>query len=1426
MFSFPRHRRRQKSNTQRKQRKIGIFEHLEDRTVLSGTPIGFEQLINTTVSGDQRLVAIGSHPSATQTVMVWASAGEDGSGDGVYAQRYDHFGSKIGSSFRINTFTSGNQTSPAIAMDSLGSFVVTWQSAGQDGSGDGIYARRYGYDGTALAAEFRVNSTTSGNQQAPTIAMNDAGNFAIAWQTANRDGNGNAVAARAYNAAGTALGNDFQVNQFTSGNQQAPSIAMANDASFTIAWQSATQDSNGDAVVARRYSTTAVALANEFIVNQTTTGNQSAPSIAANPDGSFVIAWQSAGQDGNGEAIVARQYNAAGSPLANEFIVNQFTTGNQSNPSIATHPVAGFVIAWQSAGQDGNLDGVVARNYSSAGTSLGNEFIINTVSAGDQNNPVVTIDPQGDFIVAWQSAGQETGGGTSLGAIFRRYNVANDAPIMRQIANQASDVGGTISFTASARDADGSLDTLTYSLLAGAPAGMTINPSTGLVTWDSATSGATAGRYFATLRATDSSGTFDDMRVALTLFAPGERSPLDDYVNAIDPAYNWDIRSRVDGDGFTKYNVRLTSGTWRTSAEVNNPLWQHWLILYVPDVITKSQAFMFIDGGSASATPTNTRIDPYAGGIAATSGMVVAGLLQVPNQPLTFAGETASRSEDSIIAYSWRKYSETGDPTWPVNLPMTRAAMRAMDAVIDFVGSPVGGNANIDSFMVSGGSKRGWTTWLAAATDPRVTFAVPIVADLLNMEVSFAHHYSYYNGTFSAAVNDYVNEGILNPNNFGDDTYKNLLKIVDPFTYKDRLTLPKFLINASGDEFFVPDSWQFYYDQLPGPKWIRYVANSGHSISDPLVLIEAFTLLIAAANNYQPPSYSFTQLPDGTIEVQTAGTVADAKLYQATNVNAREFRNAVVGGIFTSTQLSDQGGGVFRANVPTPPQGWTAYFIQLSFQNPFGGLATVSSGVYFKGPPANKQPDVTPTPDTIVTEGSFSVPIVATDPDTNQTITYSLDPGGPAGVTINPVTGVVSGFANDQLGLLAPITVVVSDNGTPIISYRDTFRITVVNAAPTADISAQSDAVRGEPIPFTFSATDPSPVDQAAGFTYEIDWDNDNIVDVTQSGGSSINLNRVFPANGTYEIRARVMDKDGGVSNWTTHNLNVSTYRTAPNPNNGSLTDLIIGGLPTEDGLLVVPGFLSNPSATPDVITFVNFSDPAGSYDIPGVTGRVVVYAQGGDDLIVVVGNGTGPLSQTVWLYGGDGNDTFTTTDLGAPLVIYGEAGNDFIAGVENGAFIFVDGGDGSDFILGSGFADTIYGGEGDDAIVGGFSPTDAGDLIYGGEGRDLVLGGFGADTIFGGTGSDFLMAGALGDEPPEGFNLEWWSTNDYATRTNNILSGGGGLISGPMVPGVHIIDDGAADVVYGEADEDFFWVNLTVDTTPDQIVSETRVSL
>jgi PhoPQ-activated pathogenicity-related protein len=188
----------------------------------------------------------------------------------------------------------------------------------------------------------------------------------------------------------------------------------------------------------------------------------------------------------------------------------------------------------------------------------------------------------------------------------------------------------------------------------------------------------------------------------------------------------------------------------------------------------------------------------------------------VPNQPLTFAGETQTRAEDGIIAYTWDKYLRTGDESWPLRLPMTKSVVRAMDAVSGFCRSAAGGGIAVDRFVVAGASKRGWTAWTAAAVDKRVAAVVPVVIDLLNIETSFEHHYRAY-GFWAPAIAAYQASGIMRW--AGTEELTALLEIEDPFAYRDRLGMPKFSINSAGDQYFLPDSSSFYFDALVGEKY-------------------------------------------------------------------------------------------------------------------------------------------------------------------------------------------------------------------------------------------------------------------------------------------------------------------------------------------------------------------------------------------------------------------------------------------------------------------------------------------------------------------------------------------------------------------------------------------------------------------------------
>ncbi|MHC4670876.1 MAG: PhoPQ-activated pathogenicity-related family protein [Planctomycetota bacterium] len=409
---------------------------------------------------------------------------------------------------------------------------------------------------------------------------------------------------------------------------------------------------------------------------------------------------------------------------------------------------------------------------------------------------------------------------------------------------------------------------------------------------------------------------------------------LDDYVAASDPNYGYIHIDTVSGLGYAAYILDMTSQEWRTGAEVDRTLWQHWLIIVKPTFAFGNKALLLIDGGSNGGAPPST-VDDELINAALITNSVVAQLKMVPNQPLTFTDETDPRSEDAIIAYSFDKYLATGDGTWPALLPMVKSAVRGMDTVNDFVSGITSGTVNIDRFVLTGGSKRGWTTWLTAAVDSRVIAIIPAVFDALNLDEQMVHHYAAY-GFYSPAIQDYVDLNIMD--RLGTAEGQALLQIVDPYQYRIRYnSISKYLINSTGDQFFLPDSAQFYFDNLSGEKHLRYVPNTDHGLDDPGVgygIVDFYDSILDGASR---PQYSWTIQPDDSIRVQTIDTPTNVQLWQANAPNARDFRLETIGPVWNNSTLSDQGGGIYIGQVPLPQQGWTGFFVELTYEH--GGIS-------------------------------------------------------------------------------------------------------------------------------------------------------------------------------------------------------------------------------------------------------------------------------------------------------------------------------------------------------------------------------------------------------------------------------------------------------------------------------------------------------
>ncbi len=412
---------------------------------------------------------------------------------------------------------------------------------------------------------------------------------------------------------------------------------------------------------------------------------------------------------------------------------------------------------------------------------------------------------------------------------------------------------------------------------------------------------------------------------------PPAETALDAYVAAPDPSYRYSIERTLEKDLYTVYILRMQSQTWLTKKEMNRTAWIHDVKVIVPKRVRSKVGLLFIGGGANGRDMPGSVRDELAE-IAVASRSVVTELGQVPNQPLVFEGdpEKRERVEDALIAFGWVQFLNGGDEEWLARLPMTKSAVRAMDTVTDLCRKEAG--VTVDGFVVVGGSKRGWTTWTTAAVDSRVKAIVPIVIDMLNVKPSFQHHFQAY-GFFAPAVDDYVEAGVMDWQN--TERYQELLEIVEPFEYRSRLTMPKLILNAAGDQFFLPDSSQFYFDQLSGENYLRYVPNADHSLrgTDAYETLLAYYAMILT--DTPRPKFSWEAENESGLVVKVEDKPAEVRLWQVTNPKARDFRKETIGDdAWSSRRLKPAEGDLYRVEVPEPKEGWTAYMVELIYATP------------------------------------------------------------------------------------------------------------------------------------------------------------------------------------------------------------------------------------------------------------------------------------------------------------------------------------------------------------------------------------------------------------------------------------------------------------------------------------------------------------
>jgi len=376
--------------------------------------------VNTYRTSSQLAPSIAAHTGGS-FVVVWQGFGQEASGSAVFGQRYDAAGAPVGAEFQVNSSTTGNQRLAKVAALAGGGFVVVWASPFGDGDDYGIFGRRFDANGLA-GPEFQVNTYTNGRQVLPAVATDGAGNFTVVWQSNGQEGASYEVYAQRYDVSGATQGNEFRVNTSTTGRQANASVAVDPSGSFVVAWNT-NDGANGYQVAAQRFDATGTPAGAEFqVTSPVGTSNARDPSLAGDVDGNFVVVWTSSYYGGSSTGIFGRRYDAGGAARGDEFRVNAFTIGPQMSQAVASDLRGNFVVVWQSGSQDGHSYGVFGRTFGRHGAPTGfGEFMVNGYTTGSQVSPSVAMDGRGLFIVAWMSYGQD---GSAAGVFARRFQSA------------------------------------------------------------------------------------------------------------------------------------------------------------------------------------------------------------------------------------------------------------------------------------------------------------------------------------------------------------------------------------------------------------------------------------------------------------------------------------------------------------------------------------------------------------------------------------------------------------------------------------------------------------------------------------------------------------------------------------------------------------------------------------------------------------------------------------------------------------------------------------------------------------------------------------------------------------------------------------------------------------------------------------------
>ncbi len=1322
---------------------------LTARSTGAATSSGAETQGNSFTTGAQTAPSAAAL-SGGGYVVTWTSAGQDGSGGGVYAQRYSSNGQTSGAEFRVNTTTGDSQFEPSVAALGNNRFVVVWESTGQDGAASGVYMQRFTAGGVADGAETRVNTTAAGSQGQPEVAMLLGGAFVVTWTSTNQDGSGEGVYQQRYDAAGTPVGGETRVNTFTAGDQNDTAVVgLAGSAGggHVVVWVSDGQDGGGAGVYAQRYTGAGAAAGAEFRVNTVVAGAQDDPSVTALADGGFVITWSSLGQDGSSRGIYMQRYDVTGAAIGAETRVNTTTLDDQRSSDVTALTGGGFVVTWHSTGQDGSGAGVYSRQYSAAGVALGGETLVNVFTTGDQHFAAAAALPNGAFLVAWQSEGQDgassgiysriftsSGGGQSAALNVAIDTAAPGAPSIIRFADDTGMVGDgiTADTTPTLVGSAEARSTITV-LRDGVVVGSTTTDDQGF--WSYTSPALASGVYSFTARATDTAGnqSLVSAPTAITVVTAGGVAPStpdlvaasDSGASSTDNVTN-DNTPTVTGTATAGSTVDILDGTTVVGtgfADANG--------VYTITTLPLADGVRALTARVAGSTATGETIfqvnqsnpaDPgneqFSSAIARLAG---GGFVEVWFNERDFGSQIAGRRYTAAGAADGDQFAVGAASGFRKEAPAV-AALSDGGFVVTWTSTPtqflVGQTFGPVTFEDGSGTGVYAQRYLAsgAAAGPQFRVSTTTAGDQSQIVVSELATGGFV-VTWTSAGQDGSGLGVYGQRYLASGAADGAEFRVNAVTAGDQSFSS--ITALVGGGFLV--TWQSAGQDgsgfgVYGQRYLATGAADGGEFR-----INSFT----ASDQTAPAAAAFA---DGSFVVVWTSAGQDGS---GAGVYGQRFSasGAPVGAEFRVNSFTtngqsdpavttlDDGGFVVTWNSAGqdnagPGPGGGVEGLQAVYGQRYSASGLPNGAEFLVSAPngnpaiSNARSDVASRPGGgfVVTWTEFNA--VSRDSEIlSRIFTAAAGGGGQSGVltvtvdTTAPAAPAITGFSDD--------TPPVGDGRT-------------ADTTPTLSGTAESNAVvtvlRDGVVVGTTAAN-------AAG----------------QWSFTSAEL-----AAGVYSFTARATDlagNTGAASAPTTITIATST-----------LNDLIIGG-PGPDFLAggagddTLRGAGGNDTLTGgadnDTLEGQEGSDTADYGDSP--SGVTVSLALQGSPQNTGFGNDT--LFSIENLRGSEFNDRLTGDDganillgLGGADTLTGAGGNDQIAGGAGADSI--DGGTGADRLFGQDGVDTVAGGEGDDVLFGGAD----GDSLSGGAGADSLNGEAGNDTLDGGAGLDVLSGEAGAD--------------------------------------------------------------------------------